>query len=117
MVEHAPGNQRPFDAAVIGDTQQGTDLRDAAEFIGAHRHDLHVGNRHFAAHAVDFIGAEPPGRIARSADEILRCDVVEFTAPASGVEIALVGHLIIHHWHASHYRAPRVTFKPFSFLP
>lgn len=30
-----------------------------------------------------------------------RRNVVEFPAMAVGVEIALVGHFIIHHWHGS----------------
>ena len=44
---------------------------------------------------------EPAGRIAVTgpADEILGRDVIEFAAPAAGVEIALVRYFVIQNWH------------------
>ena len=101
VIEHTSGDQCAFDTAVVGDAQQRADLRHPAEIVGAHRHDHDVRNRYFVAHAVDFVRWEPSRRVAHSADEILRRNVVEFPAMAVGVEIALVGHFIIHHWHGS----------------
>ena len=45
--------------------------------------------------------------MARTApvNEVFGRDVVEFAAATAGILIALVGHFIIHDWHASHYCA------------
>ena len=57
-------------------------------------------DRHFTTHTVDFAGSKPSWRVSYSTDEILRRDVVKFSATAACIEIALVGHFIIHHWHS-----------------
>ncbi len=52
------------------------------------------------AHRLMSAGPSQTGGLpCRTADEILGRDVVEFAAMAAGVEIALVRHFIIHHWH------------------
>ena len=109
VVQHTAGDQRTLDRPVLGYAQQRAHLGDAAHLIGAHGHDLHIRDGHLMARPVDVGRPQPARRVAVTGtapvDEVLGRDVVEFAAATAGIIIALVGHFIIHDWHASHYCA------------
>ena len=101
VVQHAPRHQRAFHGTVVRYAQQRADFGDAPELVRVYGHDLHIHHRHLPTHLAHAGGIQPSGRVAarRPPDEILRRDVVEFAAAAARIEIALVGHLIVQHWH------------------
>lgn len=63
--------------------------------------DISRARRQLPTGTTDVGRTEPAGRIAVTgpADEILGRDVIEFAAPAAGIEIALVRYFVIQNWH------------------
>ena len=101
MEQHAAGDQRTLYGPVVRNVQQGADPGDPAQVVSANRDDLHIGDRQLPTGTTDVGRTEPAGRIAVTgpADEILGRDVIEFAAPAAGIEIALVRYFVIQNWH------------------
>ncbi|AEK30835.1 Hypothetical protein BALAC2494_01829 [Bifidobacterium animalis subsp. lactis CNCM I-2494] len=113
VIQHAASDQRALhNRLVVRHAQQGANLRDAAEIIDAHGHDLHIRNGHARTQIGNVVGTEPAGRVARATRDVFGRDVVELAAGASGVEIAVIGHFIIQDSHtpimtrASNERTP-----------
>ena len=103
MVEDPPGDQGALDVALIIHAQKGAHLGDGAHLIHANRHYLYIGHGQATPGTVDGVTVQPSGgiRTRKASVEVLWGEVGEGATVAIGIEVVIIGNLVVQHWHGS----------------